>query len=143
MSDKAKFWTAFALGIVTSVTLIFMASCGHHRHRHTIKVKDSPFTVAFVNSRTDIERQDIINGLKDELDLWSAQHGESKTDITVVVENDIDIEVEGDIDEVNHQIKCRPKNKKCHIYHALCKWHNKKCKRNVCLNNPKPCDNED
>lgn len=143
-SNKKKFWIAFGLGFVISLVTVVMISCGHHkRYRHTVYVDDRPIVVNFVNDRSPEDQKAIIEYLLEEIDRWKLEHGEPDLNINIVVDVDVTVIIEGDLDEANHEIRCHPFNNRCRIYHALCKWHKKKCNSDKCLKTPKPCDNED
>lgn len=131
-----------------ALTFVISAGCGHYKHRKVyanIAVVDSS-TMSGAGNVTIIVEQPAApdnSALLNEILTELQRIGDLDVNVTVIVENDIDIDgyVEVDGDRI---IVCPGKQRTVpNLYHCWHKVTGKRCKSDECKKHPKPCDNED
>lgn len=146
-----KFITALCIlavicfGLATSV-----GGCSEHKRTNITNVAavDSgtiasiPSNLTIIINKPQPYEYHLIRDILWELRNYEAGEGQS-VDITIVIEKNFVFN--GDVNIENNKIVIRP-NKRgfipLRLYHYLCKLNKKKCKKYLCGNHPKPCDNE-
>ena len=134
----------FCIGFFAAFAIIF-SGCNHKDRNYATATIDSStlaridtsmdgVTINFWDTITPAERATIIDEIRQEIIAWETEEGDRITNVNieVIINNDMtnNIEVESSPTEIVIACKRPFRIPRGHLHKHLCKWHNKKCRRN-------------